>query len=687
MVGEKNKNLMTLIVVVLILSIIPLILFFSRETVAEMVFPVEAVINASPSLNIRPTPDIDHPKIGSIPYGEQVLLLEEVEGQAINGDTRWYRIDYQNQDGYVSAQYITIQAWQPELPPTESDPQFEQELEEAGFPISYRAALHDLHQKYPDWKFTPCYVNADFNSLVNNQYRPEGAINLIPATSPDSFKSRASRDFNKDTNTWVEYEPGWVAASREIIAYHMDPRNSLDERSVFMFESLSYNEAIQTWDGARNLLRNTFMDSDEYTNYFMNAADISRVSPYHLISRSKIEVGINGSGATTGAYPGVEGYYNFYSIGAYGSTTDPLKNGLIFARDGYSNNPAKREAMYLPWTNPERAIMGGAVFLGSDYINNLQNTVYLQKFDLLHNQSYLHQYMGNVLAPSYEAGTIYNGYYNQGTLGEAKEFLIPIFAAIPDIPVPYPSETSGTPNNWLRSIYLDDVLLPGFQSSTYQYRLDINAPNSKITLRATPYNPYASLEGLGTYTLKNGENAIKLTVTATNGEKRYYEILIHYQGENEQEYQKIASDVLQIQPNGYVYGLDPKQNLHLAENILAQLTTDPQTTLAIIDQDGNPKNSGEIATGDQIIQKDGDQIVGTYTLIRFGDVNSDAEIDILDVDTIMRYITGYLDLTDVQIAAANVLQDAEVNILDIDLLARTISGYVEIDPYLNPIAE
>lgn len=687
MKSERNKNLTAGIIVLLILSIIPLSLFFSRDTVAEMVFPVEAVIDASPVLNIRSTPDTNNPKIGSIPYGEQVLLLEEVQGQAISGDTRWYRIDYQNQDGYVSAQYIRIQAWEPEFPPGERDTDFEQTLINAGFPLSYVPKLHDLHQKYPNWRFTPIFVNTDYESALNNQYRPEGAINLIPASSPDSFKSRASRDFDKETNTWFQYEPGWVAASREIIAYYLDPRNFLDESSIFMFESLSYNPEVQTWEGARNMLRNTFMDTDEYTNIFMNAAEHSRVSPYHLIARSKIEVGSQGSGATTGTYPGVEGYYNFFSIGAYGSTTDPLRNGLIFARDGYLRNPAKREAMFLPWTSPEKAIMGGAVFLGSDYINNLQNTVYLQKFDLLHNLGYLHQYMGNVLAPIHESGTTYTGYMNQGTLAEAKEFLIPVFAAIPDMQAPYPVESSGTPNNWLRSLYLDDALLPGFQTSNYRYQLNIKAPNNKITFRATAYNPYAAIDGLGTYTLKNGENAIIITVTATNGEQRYYEIIVHYEGETQKEYAKLQSDKLQIQPNGFVYGIDESQKLHLVEEILANVYATDNTTISIADKAGKAKTSGAVATGDQILQKDGNQIVGTYTLIRFGDVNGDAMIDILDVDSSMRYISGYLDLSDAQISAANVVQDAELNVLDVDQLARYISGYVEISPNLNPIIE
>jgi len=85
----------------------------------------------------------------------------------------------------------------------------------------------------------------------------------------------------------------------------------------------------------------------------------------------------------------------------------------------------------LPWNTPERSITGGAIFLGKDYINNLQNTLYLQKFDLRHGPNYWHQYMANVFAPQSESRTMYNAYSAQGSLGEPKEFLIPVFTSIP----------------------------------------------------------------------------------------------------------------------------------------------------------------------------------------------------------------------------------------------------------------
>ncbi|MGI6580352.1 MAG: cadherin-like beta sandwich domain-containing protein [Saccharofermentanales bacterium] len=682
---ERAKNISTIIIAVFLLSIIPVTLLFNRETVAELNFPIEAKVIAEPSLNIRKTPDLLHNPIGSIPAGQEILLLEHAEGQAINGDTNWYRIDFRNQDGYVSAQFIEFAPWDFELPPAANDQNFENYLEEQGFPYSYRAGLHKLHKKYPNWLFTPIKLNVDFNSALNGQYKPDNSINFVPSTSEDALKSTSSADFNKETNQWIEKERGWVAASKEIIAHQLDPRNFLDEQHIFQFESLSYNADVQNWQGIRDQLAGTFMDSDEYANIFHNAAATSLVSPYHLIARVRQEVSPNGSGSSSGTYPGVEGYYNFFNIGAYGA--DPVYEGLVFARDGYKNNPEANERILIPWNTPERSITGGAIFLGRDYINNLQNTLYFQKFDLRHGPDYWHQYMANVFAPQSEARTMYQAYATQGSLAEPKEFLIPVFTSIPDLPVPYPTGGSGTPNNWLRSITIDGALLPGFESSTYSYSLEVYAPNSEITIDATPYNPYAGVTGRGSYFLKEGKNPILITVTATNGSIRNYEIIVNYHGETPAEVPRVESSVYQIQPDGNIYGLDPSRNLNLVENALSNITTKDQYSLSIVNLADQEVTQGSIATGYKLLQKQNGDVVGKYTFILIGDVNRDGDIDILDVDSIYRYITGYLNLDDAQLLAANALQDSEVDILDADQIYRSVLGYAQVSQDLEPLSE
>ena len=121
---------------------------------------------------------------------------------------------------------------------------------------------------------------------------------------------------------------------------------------------------------------------------------------------------------TTTEYPGI---YNFYNIGATSGAT-PALNGLKWASSGNT---------YLrPWTNPYRSIVGGAMYIGSNYINRGQNTGYLQKFNVTPTNTYNHQYMTNVEAANSEAlktKNAYNGMLDSTPL----VFSIPIYDNMP----------------------------------------------------------------------------------------------------------------------------------------------------------------------------------------------------------------------------------------------------------------
>lgn len=681
MKSEKKKNIATVLLVVFILGIIPFSLLMQRESVAELQYPIEAKVVGAPSLNVRARATTDSPIVTSIREGGQLLLLREEAGMAINGNMRWYEIEYAGQRGYVSAEYVEFSSWAPDLTPPAADLDFDDYLDSQGFPISYRQALQNLHAKYPKWKFTALKIPVSFETAINSQEQP--GVSLLPATMSDAFKSRASYAFDHYNNKWLEVEFGWVNASREAIAFALDPRNYLNEQRIFALESQSYNPEMQTMEGIRTSLSSTYMnrDLDRYSEYFYSAAVESKVSPYHLISRVVQEVGAQGSAAVSGTVSGYEGYYNFYNIGAYGSQSNPMLNGLAYAKYGTGNY--YRDADYLlPWSSERNAIIGGAKFLGRDYINNLQPTGYLQKFDLLHDLRNLHQYMANVFAPASEAESTYQSYVNQGNLAVEKEFLIPVFANMPDNKAPYPGEDfQGTPNNWLRAIYIDNMLLPGFSSTNYKYVHDLDAPNNVIRISAVAYGTDAQVEGAGTYKLQPGANLINLKVTAGNGDQRFYELVVNYKSTSQLEVDRVQSQVLQVQPNGFIYGLSSDRDR--VENVLPLFKAPAGSELVIADSQLEYKSQGPIATGDRLLQIAEGKVVGTYRFIKFGDVNGDGDVDIIDVDSLMRYISGYLDLNDCQIAAANVLQDEEVDILDVDQLMRGISQYVEIKQNLE----
>ncbi len=184
---------------------------------------------------------------------------------------------------------------------------------------------------------------------------------------------------------------------------------------------------------------------ETYADLILKAAITSKVSPYHLASRIKQEVGpFLSHSSISGTVEGYRGLYNFYNIGAT-SSAEPMGaiiNGLKYARDGKGANQETKNKYLIPWDNKEKAITGGAIFIGSSYINVGQNTVYFQKFhvtDTKGGELFWHQYMTNVLAPYSESKSIYQGYKNNGLIDSPMHFIIPIYNNMPEIPTSNPN--------------------------------------------------------------------------------------------------------------------------------------------------------------------------------------------------------------------------------------------------------
>ena len=318
------------------------------------------------------------------------------------------------------------------------------------FPESYKPYLEELATKHPNWKFTALYTNLDWNYVIDNEN--EFGKNLVPKNYSDRWKNTKPGEYN------VEVDAGWVDSSRQAVEFCMDPRNFLNEVRIFQFEGLSFSEQTNNLDGVEKILYGTeFYNtkvsyvtstgqtinmSEKYSDLILRGGQTSKVSPYHLASRIKQEVGPFLSHASiSGTVSGFEGLYNFYNIGAT-SSSEPMgaiKNGLQYAKDGKGASEATKTKFLIPWNTKERAITGGAIFIGDSYINQGQDTVYLQKFDVTGSSLFWHQYMTNVLAPYSESKSIYTGYKNSNLLDISMNFIIPIYNNMPDIPTQSPS--------------------------------------------------------------------------------------------------------------------------------------------------------------------------------------------------------------------------------------------------------
>lgn len=321
------------------------------------------------------------------------------------------------------------------------------------FPESYEGYLVELQKKHPNWTFTPLYTNLDWNTVISEENI--FGKNLVPKNYSKDWKNTNHDEYN------LEIDKGWVDSSKRAVEYCMDPRNFLNEVRIFQFEGLSYNSSTNSLDGIEKILYgtefynkkvsyvdnigNTINMNEKYSDLILRAGQVSGVSPYHLASRIKQEVGpFLTHSSISGTVSGYEGLYNFYNIGAT-SSPEPMgaiKKGLQYAKDGKSASEQIRLRYFIPWNTKEKAITGGAIFIGSSYINVGQNTIYLQKFHVNPDSTtglYWHQYMTNVLAPYSESKSIYNGYTKSGLINTSMSFIIPIFNNMPNIPVQNPN--------------------------------------------------------------------------------------------------------------------------------------------------------------------------------------------------------------------------------------------------------
>lgn len=301
------------------------------------------------------------------------------------------------------------------------------------FPESYGDGLWLLHCLHPDYRFEAYKTGLDFEEVLNNE--DKGSRSLISSTYNPTWVKPGSPVYDGSS---------WRAAKREVVQYFLDPRNFLTPTGVFQFEKLSFDDSVHTLEGISSMTKNSFLNETDpdYAAILLKAGKQANVSPYFLTSRIIQEMGRNGeSKLAHGTLSGYEGYYNFYNIG---STPDPnvadgaLINGAKYAK--YGSKPEEKtitpdeEELLLPWTTPEKAICGGALWIARSYIEKGQDTLYFQKFDILDNEDglYEHQYAQNIAMASNEGVRYYSAYASQDMLDSSFVFIIPVYEQMPN---------------------------------------------------------------------------------------------------------------------------------------------------------------------------------------------------------------------------------------------------------------
>ncbi len=388
---------------------------------------VTALVYLCDTYEIREQADSQSPVLYTVMSGQSVQLLEVEEDGEQNV---WFKVlygsDNEQIEGYIRRDYLAysderVLEWESQYICSRArrmarayGARAASYPDVAAFPESYQAALSELKRLHPNWIFVKMDTGLDWNTVIAEE--SVFGRNLIHAsTAIDAWKNGM-------------YSTTWANASPGIIKYYMDPRNFLTETGIFQFEQLTYNESYHTLAAIQSILNGTFMSgliegtNATYANTFLWIGQTNKVSPFLLASRVRQEQGAAGtSPLISGTYPGYEGLYNYYNIGASGTTDEQvIKTGL---------EKARKEG----WVLRTESLTGGSKFLVSSYVFQGQDTLYLQKFDVDNrfNGLYWHQYMQNVQAPASEAQSTYKAYQNCGVINQAFVFRIPVYYNMP----------------------------------------------------------------------------------------------------------------------------------------------------------------------------------------------------------------------------------------------------------------
>ena len=363
---------------------------------------------------------------------------------------------------------------------------FRRDLVGKGFPESYAGRLAELQFGHRGWNFEPVGISdLTWDRIIEKELEPSVNLVVYADWAPDEWDALKEKNYTpyyaKDAKA---YDSGsWYQASRETIEYFMDPRNWLNEREIFMFETLQFDPKAQTPEAVEKTLSKTFMAKAKcggakgtFAELLMDVGRRLKVSPVFLAGRMASEQGLGApqSLGTIGNYlvavstnatgkvgdadiwgkrftrggaatkkvlakgaAAYNGYYNFFNFRAYGLGVFEIKyNAWVEAT---AEETCKK---YLgPWNTQAKAIEGGSMKIKERYIDTHRHTRYFQKFSVLPAAKDFRwkQYMQNIAAPLVEARNTAKAYAAADTLDAPYRFLIPVYVAMPKSRCPDPA--------------------------------------------------------------------------------------------------------------------------------------------------------------------------------------------------------------------------------------------------------
>ena len=648
-------------------------------TIPYRSFPVESVTKPvklalttiNSALQLRTGPAKTYDQLAWVRRGVVLEVIGEENGWFLV--STGYSVNGHEIVGYVSGGYVRTQTIQP------GANAYKDYLTFLGFPESYQSQLIALHRQYPNWVFVANQTGeswATASSKESNHEDDYPGISLIHPESKSSWKKSGGIYYDYETSTYEKFDGTWNAASDELVAYFLDPRNFLNSTDIFQFLDQSY-DPYQTVDAVQRIVAGTFMASPvtdvdgtsfTYASALVSIGKSLGISPLYLAAVIKQEIGYADNPSINGRSAKYPGYYNYYNIYAYTTANESANDhGLWYA----SGSGSGQTSYGRPWNTRLKALRGGAEYLYKNYVAAGQHTLYFKKYNVSCNSTnthFRHQFMTNVMGAYSEGRHLANG-FNAELRQLSLVFDIPIYSGLPAQPAPCPTG-DGCINNRLKSITVGDYeLFPEFDKDTLYYNIIIagEVPAS-VTLSAEAYHSTAKIEGTGTVTIQNGTVEYPIKVTAQNGEVRTYTVSIYCAGG--------AS------------GLNPKYTI-ITGNRVTGVAIGTKTDAFITNMglgsgmkaelfiaDGSAKTAGDMMkNGDTVKITDAEgKIVFHGAVLLYGDVNGDGYLRMSDMIKVRNHIleTGLLE--GISLLAADCNHDTYVRMSDMIKMRNEILG-------------
>ncbi|SDJ31916.1 SH3 domain-containing protein, partial [Natribacillus halophilus] len=356
--------------------------YVSGDYIVPVTIPEEDVgyVDANISLNVREGPSTSYDQVSSIPRGEQIDIVGEIDG--------WYKLQLEDVNGptYVSGNLVTFES-------------FTVGYVDANVSLRVRegpSTSYDQVSSIP--RGERVYIVGEIDGWYKIQLEGvsgptyvSGNLVELFETSDNEHVAYTSYDvvFEEALSTQMNGSPqissalgGFQNASESEVAQYLNPSNN--DR----FQHLLLTESVGVSAGQLNNVLSGSGILDGMGQPFIDAGNEHSVNEIYLISHALLETGHGTSRLATGIEVGTNGNGNAQVV------TSGNRSNLSNIRTTYNTfgigaadaNPETLGAIYAynqGWFSPEAAIIGGAEFISQRYVHNdyNQNTLYKMRWN------------------------------------------------------------------------------------------------------------------------------------------------------------------------------------------------------------------------------------------------------------------------------------------------------------------